>query len=788
MNTLPIDSTKPRLQRGAASVAIAMLIIFILVAAVLGVQSISGTSAVDAVKNDEQVTALFLAESALERTTAIMTRAAATELNSAACNDMIVGGPHNLGTGRSFTIDSATMYDSSGTTAPCVGGQCARCVVQVTGCVFQGNSCVADAQKTTRTLQQAVGMQVSNGSCGFGGKDIPVQLSLSNPASLPTLGFFSIGWAVNVNTAPLGYTTAPGNTDSSCNVGTCLSWLDKSSQGAVSTGSLGAVVPNIAGNAPSGEILMPITENRPYSAVGILFEPRPLWKNGTSTVASPQPVNALGSVSSYWDDLNGSKTNTVVTSTSGTFDVGKVNSGVANTDNTVANCVAPPSTTTGDGFLGSNPNASNAKRCNSWCYGGDTIVMGLSGKSTAYGDTTDYVTFNSVQMKKAVHLPLAAGDCPSYTPPDEYTEVHYLYNPDYISTANTASSGGEFNGVVGIPSGSFNAKITYAATNKLTVNSIGGGYKLFIGDQIYCDSNSGGCNTSKNNVIATISDYPSSSSCTGSTTGCALTGASNTYTVAMTAIGTSNFAGNTNTDLQVNSQYMQTTQAGTNNWLSAGDVFKVTQGTNRDRTIATAGAAGCTATNPTGYDTCWKSGVYKINAFDQFSQNNLIANGYTIHVGGGFISEGNDTSPATASAPKEGTVVAVRDTFGKTTYAGTNGALFTQSCVVSSPAPNATVFQIGTLVNGTPNTCDGKRAAKTRLVTATVCGGTCGLFNDPDETDTDSVTPFEVHRVGTGTTQWAAGFICIKGIDPGKSPTIVTTSSTRSSKWSEVVR
>src|SRR5205809_6031450 len=64
-------------QRGAVSVALAMLILFILAAAVTVGVSMSGSSAIDAASQEEQVAALFLAESGLERAQQVIGAAAA---------------------------------------------------------------------------------------------------------------------------------------------------------------------------------------------------------------------------------------------------------------------------------------------------------------------------------------------------------------------------------------------------------------------------------------------------------------------------------------------------------------------------------------------------------------------------------------------------------------------------------------------------------------------------------------------------------------------------------------
>jgi hypothetical protein len=68
MNMPPVTRRSfPHAQRGAASVAIAILILFILAAALATVLSMSGSVVRDAAMSEEQVEALFLAESGIER-------------------------------------------------------------------------------------------------------------------------------------------------------------------------------------------------------------------------------------------------------------------------------------------------------------------------------------------------------------------------------------------------------------------------------------------------------------------------------------------------------------------------------------------------------------------------------------------------------------------------------------------------------------------------------------------------------------------------------------------------
>ncbi|HSH93628.1 MAG TPA: hypothetical protein VK968_05750, partial [Roseimicrobium sp.] len=131
--------------------------------------------------------------------------------------------------------------------------------------------------------------------------------------------------------------------------------------------------------------------------------------------------------------------------------------------------------------------------------------------------------------------------------------------------------------------------------------------------------------------------------------------------------------------------------------------------------------------------------------------------------------------------------------------------VFTQGTSGSTiKVPGATLPSVGTIVAvyslGTPGT--GAFAASTTvtgtatgqftvsppptspLKNAIVCGGTCAFFNGPSSTT--STTEFTVAATA-GTTQWAGGFVCLKGVDkPNIIP--VTSSSSTASRWQEVVQ
>jgi hypothetical protein len=111
--------------------------------------------------------------------------------------------------------------------------------------------------------------------------------------------------------------------------------------------------------------------------------------------------------------------------------------------------------------------------------------------------------------------------------------------------------------------------------------------------------------------------------------------------------------------------------------------------------------------------------------------------------------------------PAGGTLVSVRSVAG-TVAAGTR--------VLASPAPTATLFKISTATT-----------SATRLVGATICGGTCAFFQH----GASATTSFNVTK-SAGTGYWGSGFLCLKGVD--LTPQVVTSSSTAGSGWTEPVQ
>lgn len=197
-------------QRGAASIAIAMLIMFILAAAVVSVLNISGSSVNDAAKNEEQVAALFLAESGVERAQATII-AAAKVGNTAYTQDIcaigagkgLPSGPIDVGSRGSYQYIGATPNAN-----PCGGtnATCLKCTVKVKGTIGA----------SSRTIVTSFDTSFSDGSQGCG-SNINFNLPVTPPGKAGV--FANLAWRAS-GQQESSFCTITGS-NSSAKPGTC---------------------------------------------------------------------------------------------------------------------------------------------------------------------------------------------------------------------------------------------------------------------------------------------------------------------------------------------------------------------------------------------------------------------------------------------------------------------------------------------------------------------------------------------------------------------------------------
>ena len=226
---------------------------------------------------------------------------------------------------------------------------------------------------TTRTIGVSTGFS-SGGVAGFGTR---IRARVTTTLS-PTAAVFNLAYRRLMS--GFGGGQASVTTCTGCTVG----WDIESSSGAPSVGSEG-VFDSIA--TPGTYLVdQTLSTARNYAEVGAVF-----------TQATGATLSRIGS---YSDSTGGSGTQTAGTS----------------------------GTVTGETTNG----ASNSS---TWCAGADTLVYGVSGRSTDTSDTLWSVRFgkNAPALTRIQRQNGLTGDI--------FSEIWYAYNPNYLSASGATSSG-----------------------------------------------------------------------------------------------------------------------------------------------------------------------------------------------------------------------------------------------------------------------------------------------------------------------------------------------------------
>lgn len=380
-----------RQQRGIASVMVVILLIAGVLFILTQTLSIVGTRSVDNAQDLDSAAALMLAESGLQRAQAAITAAASSgAVNDAVCTGIGAGGPFALGRG-SFSYGTPVSEPATCT----IGGgtSCTGCTVPVTGRVGSAS----------RTISLNFKYGVVNGITGTGQT---VTMVLRNIHPYPAVALFQMGWRRQ---------SAGGNADATICPACGMQSNVESSSGSPSVGAMGVAVA-IGASVTSQIVTQTIDQSRNYVEVGGLFP-------GTTALAAPTIVGG------YWRDTSGGGTGSKTVSNTGSS--GQTNSGVAAAS---GSCAVPP-TVYGSG---------STQTCNSWCYGGDTLVFGVAARSSTVADEIGTVTFNvagtpaqNILLTRIAHFPDTDGSVPEALG-QIYSEVWKAYNPDYMSTGTGA--------------------------------------------------------------------------------------------------------------------------------------------------------------------------------------------------------------------------------------------------------------------------------------------------------------------------------------------------------------
>lgn len=763
MSSASRSAVSLRQQRGAASVAIAMLILFILAAAVTAVMNMSGSSVIDAAKSEEQVSALFLAESGLERGQGML-KSASDPAVSGACTSI---------TGSGFTVGSRGTFNLSAT-ATCdtaVPPVCSICKITSTGIIGS----------TSRTVVRVVSVAAPSGGatgCGGGGitpvacpsgispappaadiyKDIVQAIEVTTPPAVLISNMAYLrhpaGGANNVNAAAACVTLTPA--DIAC----VTEWHDESntSSGSGVVGSRGAsgLVTTVMGPG-TYKLTQNLTADSLFAAVGAKF--------GAS--------GALSIVGSYWSDSGA----TGVTARNNATATGSTNDGAA--------CPLPlgnatcPNATTAPLAIPDPPSAGSAQTSRSWCYDADTLVFGFSGKSSnnSIGALTGFSFNGQPSLVPVGNSTAAYPKAPANS--ELYAALRYIYNPSYEPDSSSTASTGEVIGAIGATvTGAIGTTIEADTSNNnpITVNSYtsGGSTGLSIGDEITstaCNrvvvgavvtaigagtvtinpAPTGNCN---NKLIGFNGNKLFVSNATGSgplEVGAVLSGAVSANTTILSFVSPANgYEGSYNLAVIGNAATKQ------------GPTGNVTITTSATKLKVATVTTGPLYTN----DLIFGTGVANLTTI---SGTTTGAAGETLYV----LSE----------APQNVAPNTIIKTSTVTLTAGTTAP--TGSPIIAVRAGTGT-FATGTTVSTVTSATQFKVSAvpTVSLFGAKICGGICAFFN---HTSVGATTPFTLTM--TNTSQWAAGLTCLKGVNKDDIVGLTGTgAAVAATTWYEPVR
>ena len=266
MMNLPDRLSLPHHQHGAVSIAIAMLITLILAAAVTGAVKISGSSVMNAAINEEQVSALFLAESGMERAQATLrTAALANTYTDTSCTGL---KNQSATLGRGYF----TYADAVSTPTTCSGGACTQCLITVKGTINPTSS--RTIQQNMISSQQNGATGQTNTGCSTANCTTNIAMSMTVPQA-NSFAFVHILYNANTNWGGADVTPSCQNTSSGSLTNCTLAW-NISGNYYNNPGSIGvySAIASAGSYSLTEQILsaLPTTDSRNnYAAVGAIF-------------------------------------------------------------------------------------------------------------------------------------------------------------------------------------------------------------------------------------------------------------------------------------------------------------------------------------------------------------------------------------------------------------------------------------------------------------------------------------------------------------------------------------
>ena len=671
-------------QRGIAAVVVVILLVTGVLFILAQTMGLIGTRSRDTSQQLDSAAALFAAETGLQRAQAIVGIASANgTLSAADCTGVANGTTNAVGSRGSFTYGTITPFPAN-----CAAGACTQCTVQVTGTVGSAS----------RTLSRRFDFGTVNGTTGRGSI---VTMVLRNNLAQPAVALFNMAWKRQSQGGQATSTSQTSCTSSSG--GACrLLWSLESSSGNPSVGALGTSV-SVASGTLTQVVSQVISQDRDYVEVGALF---------------PGVSGAPTLMSSFWRAPQGQVKGTSDTNSGS----GSVNNGVA----TSGTCGTSPDPSSSWGS-----SSGNAQSCTNWCRGdtgADTLVFGISGRSSNVAGEITAVSFNTtssvpVTMTRTVHFPNTDGSIANASG-QIYSEVWYTYNPPYLYTGAAGSVGATsypvaVRGTVGVQL--VNVSVA-ASTTTMALTSAN-----------FPDTTSLVCPGDVLTRVGNPDRFNNNTAVQTTPAGAACSRAAGNYTFSP---ATSN-----------QSMTGVTVQAASNQLVVTASHGTVNTAVGQTLTAAASGIAYATL-----------SGGPAVYTLGSMSPRLYLASGMYTQ---GTPSTTTVFTPGGTVAPTAGTLIAA---------VGGTGVFAEGTRVAASPAPTATSFDV-TL------------SPTTSISGDTICGGTCGFFKTPNSLT--STTEFTITR--SNTTQWSGGFMCLSGVSqPSIIPVTSSTSSVRT--WREVVQ
>lgn len=734
--------SSPKAERGAVSVAIAMLLVFIVAAALLSLMKITGSSVVDAATNDEQVAALFLAESGVERAHASLSKAAKdgtyTNTTCTALAALTGASAPSLGRGV-FSYDSAV---STPATCGGSGAACTDCTVTVRGTI--GSS--------SRTIRASLSKQVTtNGVEGYGHL-FSLYMDIAKDGS-----------QVFTN---LAYRAKDAG-GSNASVGACDGSLGTSSITTCTTGwdLVGTGIGNVSGmgvfagvNVGTYNITDTLVDNsgnpsdRNYVQTGVVFKP-----------LGASPVTVVG----YYAKKNDT------TSTSST-------------------------TATLPGGWTCNPsNGTSANMLNA--ASADTLVYGFSSWPALSTNRLNGFVFGVQPLRNHMELVGTQGD---YL----YSQIWYSYNPAYYPTGSSgATNGADIVATIGASFGahynSGNGRLILDADVTNGVLSSGDIIKNSTGDIIYgtlgtlfngtagkanaqynYTNSSGATPTSSNTSMRAYSTVLklAANTCKGILTiNDSVTDTADAVTYgSLTSLlsGSLNLASSTYQLAAGAATYLPSisTTCGSNN----SNVNFHTAGT----TITLTGATGSAPLTGTAVAVFSGTGLLNVNGF-----TGRIDNGTAGTTGTTLTVTAISGTPLRVGDALFGTNVAPNTRITALISGGGTGGTGTYTVTPSQAAASANMIARAAVVSASSaNSFVVSRVPTTRLSGgAQLCGGVCTFFFDGTSANS-TASDITLSNILNGD-DWSSGLACLSGVDPNDIVRLGTIVSSRS-RWSEPVK